>query len=92
MISIADIETGPVNADVAISLERFDPLLEQAHISNLFASQTSCLPWWLGVHAAIFSDTWDTVQCQELNVVVAPELPSVEKQEDKNAVAFAVAD
>ena len=47
VISFAAIEPGPVNAGVAISPERFDSLLEQ--VSNFFASQTSCLPWWLGV-------------------------------------------
>lgn len=47
---------------------------------------------WGWVHAVIFSDAWDAVQCEGLNVVVAPELPSVEKQEDENPLAFAVAD
>ena len=58
------------NDDPGVSAETFDALLEQAHISNLLASQNSSLPWELGVHAAIFSDSWDAVQHQNLNVVI----------------------
>ena len=53
-----------------LSAESFDSLLEQAHISNLLASQNNSLPWEMGVHAAIFSDTWDVLQHHNLGVVI----------------------
>ena len=78
------------NVDPGVSAETFDALLEQAHISNLLASQNSSLPWELGVHAAIFSDSWDVVQHQNLNVVIPPELPDAEMPVAENPVSAAL--
>ena len=75
--------------DVGISAEVFDSLLEQAHISNLLASQNNSLPWEQGVHAAIFSDTWDGLQ-HNLGVVIPPELPEVKEPEPENPVTAAL--
>ena len=76
--------------DVGLSAERYDAVLEQAHISNLLASQNNSLPWELGVHAAIFSDTWDVVQHQNLGVVAPPELPEIQVPEPENPVVAAL--
>ena len=76
--------------DVGISAEGFDSLLEQAHISNLLASQSNRLPWEMGVHAAIFSDTWDVLQHHNLGVVIPPELPEVGEPEPENPVTAAL--
>ena len=76
--------------DVGLSAEKYDALLEQAHISNLLASQNNSLPWELGVHAAIFSDTWDVVQHQNLGVVIPPELPEIQVPEPENPVVAAL--
>ena len=78
------------NVDPGVSAETFDALLEQAHISNLLASQNSSLPWELGVHAAIFSDSWDVAQHQNLNVVIPPELPDAEMPVAGNPVSAAL--
>ena len=76
--------------DAGISAESFDSLLEQAHISNLLASQNNSLPWEMGVHAAIFSDTWDVLQHHNLGVVIPPELPEVMAPEPENPVTAAL--
>lgn len=77
-------------SDVSVSAESFDALLEQPHISNLLASQNNSLPWELGVHAAIFSDTWDVVQHQNLGFVIPPEVPEVQVPEPENPVVAAL--
>ena len=78
------------NDTPGVSAETFDALLEQAHISNLLASQNSSLPWELGVHAAIFSDSWDVVQHQNLNAIIPPELPDAEMPVAENPVVAAL--
>ena len=47
--------------------------MEKAHIDNLKASQTS-LPWESAVHAAIFSDTWEPAQMNQLSFAVPPPM------------------
>ena len=88
-VDMVDERQDTSHNDVGVSAEAFDSLLEQAHISNLLASQNNSLPWELGVHAAIFSDTWDGLQ-HNLGVVIPPELPEVKEPEPENPVSAAL--
>ena len=80
---------GSLGVDEATPAHVFDRVLEQAHISNLNASQTS-LPWESGVHAAIFSDVWEPAQLNQLTFAMPPPVAD-EGDDEPEAVLSATA-
>ena len=85
---VADVSTGLTDSDTAIPVHVFGRVLEQAHISNLNASQNS-LPWESGVHAAIFSDSWEPAQLNQLTFAVPPPAADIGGGDPEEAVAAA---
>ena len=85
---VADVSTGLTDSDTAVPVHVFDRLLEQAHISNLNASQNS-LPWESGVHAAIFSESWEPAQLSQLTFAVPPPAADIGGDEPEEVVAAA---
>ena len=86
---VADVSTGLTDDVAAIPIHVFDRVLEQAHIANLNASQSS-LPWESGVHAAIFSETWEPAQLNQLTFAVPPPAADIGGEEPEEVVAAAV--
>ncbi len=80
--------TGLTDNDVATPAHVFDRVLEETHISNLSASQTS-LPWESGVHAAIFSDAWEPSQLNQLTFAVPPPVQEDDGPDPEGMIAAA---
>ncbi len=80
--------SGLTDSDLATPAHVFDRVLEEAHISNLSASQTS-LPWESGVHAAIFSDAWEPSQLNQLTFAVPPPVADDDGRDPEGMIAAA---
>ena len=59
------------DVDVSVDAAMFDIILQQAHMSNVLAAQ-STLPWERGIHAAIFSDDFQLLPSGLPEIAVPP--------------------